>query len=202
MCEQKTVVIFNAATNCVAADTEYLTKSGWKKICDYSEGEEIAVTTMEGAVTFEIPSQYVNVPFEGNFLVFSRKSFEMKLTSNHTVLFEDKKGHRKTSEGKELFSKIEDNVYGLRVHIPKTFNIIGQNQEYDLNKVLLKVAIMADSSLLKNGVQFNLKKGRKIQRLRNLLKSADIEYKEYTFESMPDYTRSFDSYFVDLLKSY
>ena len=185
----KTVVIFNSPANCVDKDTEYLTKTGWKKISDYSEGDEIAVCDINGNTIFEKPLEYIREPFDGDFLVFKRSTFEMKLTANHKVIYADDYGNRKTTEWVNLFTKVEQNSHGLGKFIPKTFNLTENIPNPSLDLLFLKVAIMADSSLLKNGVQFNLKKFRKIERLRYLLDNLGVEYKEYTFPSMEGYVR-------------
>ena len=185
----KTIVIFNAAPCCVDKDTEYLTKTGWKKISEYSEGDEIAVCDINGNTIFEKPLEYIREPFDGDFLVFKRPTFEMKLTANHKVIYVDDYGNRKTTEWVNLFTKVEQNSYGLGKFIPKTFNLTENIPNPSLDLLFLKVAIMADSSLLKNGVQFNLKKLRKIERLRYLLDRLGVEYKEYVFPSMEGYVR-------------
>ena len=72
---------------CYSADTQVLTRGGWKTHADWSDGEEIAVFDPE-TETFRwaIPSRLSVYHHQGNMLRFATRSTDVLVTANHRML--------------------------------------------------------------------------------------------------------------------
>lgn len=180
------IIVLNAPPCCVPKGTEFLTKTGWKNIEDF-DNDVVAVCDKFGVMHWEIP-EFV----EGNTPTFEKGVFatwSMVLTPGHKVLYENKRGSRVVREWSEISLKSK---WGYDGHIPATFyQEFGEEiDDFDL----LRVAVLADSSEAKGRrrtLMFNIKKDRKKERLRDLLKKTGVAFSEKEFKSMPGYTRFF-----------
>jgi S-adenosylmethionine synthetase len=168
---------------CVDSETEYLTKTGWKKISCYENGEEIAQYHEDGNISFIIPEEYISVPAERMFRLETKKTVDQVLSSGHNVVYISSKGNLNKKPFFELKEQHESSVSGSHALIPASFtyapNTIGIQLSDD--EIRLQIAAISDGChKYKKGksCRFRFKKSRKILRMRELLKSLSIDGNE------------------------
>jgi hypothetical protein len=197
-------------------DTEYLSKSGWKRIEDYPQsGEEIMEYDLDtGKGIFSVPEHYIVQPCD-EFIHFKSDSIDMMLSPEHRVLVKDGNGRIKVRSAEEMYHRHHTLKSMTNDVIPVTFNFFNETSipltEFQLR---LSVAVVADGSFHKhmkkenatyntNGCCMGFTKKRKIKRLRWILFCTGIPYKEssckngvtYFYFQAPVKKKVFDEYF-------
>lgn len=179
-----------ANTECYSDDTEILTPLGWKLIKDIKVGDRVYQYTNEYVLEETSVKNVINKKYSGEMFEFGNNSNNCLVTPNHEMVIQ-----RKKTDGWKLEKVKAKNVkFHSAIKMPKT--IIYKNGSIDhlSDYERLLIAVQADGTrsygynrdgakILKgnNGGfthQVRLKKIRKIERFRALLKSANIEYTE------------------------
>ena len=91
---------------CVDEETEIFTTSGWKKIKNIKENEEIfTLDVSTNKLCKEIIQRKIVLPFSGKLFHFKNKnnSIDMMLTPNHNILLYDRYNNPKTISAKDAF---------------------------------------------------------------------------------------------------
>lgn len=179
----QTLVIAHA---CVSGDTEFLSPEGWKRIDSYN-GEQVAQYNKDGTVEFVIPS-YIKRE-QKDFIHVSSVSIDQAITDDHRVIFENnKKLHEIT--GKELEDRQKNKTRGFNGKFITGFNLKSSTSiPLSNDEIKLHIAVKADGHIINSDgdknhfnskpyyiIKFNLKKERKIERLKEILNSLNIEY--------------------------
>lgn len=90
---------------CFSEDTEVLTNSGWKKICDLEEMEEIAQWN-QGLVEFVVPSDVHSTrTAEGTMVQISGQKVEQLVTPNHRMHLNLRRGGARVVLAGDLLSQ-------------------------------------------------------------------------------------------------
>jgi phosphoribosylamine-glycine ligase len=87
--EHKKLMSGNLGPNCYSADTEVLTETGWKFWPDVVASDKIA-TLVDGALTYERPSQLVAAPFRGEMISWQSNRIDMLVTPGHQMYVADR----------------------------------------------------------------------------------------------------------------
>lgn len=165
------------ATTCVPTFTEVLTHSGWKSLKDVEIGEKIACADLDNLnITFE--EVYVKVP------VKSQDTY----TNNGLTATKDHRMVYRTQYNNAWRIDEYANLLGKQSYIPLagTSNFSG----LEMSDVMLKflIAVQADGhymyEYLQNneksyyGLEFHVKKERKIQAIKYLIEQLDLQFTE------------------------
>lgn len=158
---------------CVDEQHEALTPEGWKSVAEaMAENMPILVTAVDGSSShFEVPSSWWSGPCNTEMIHFSGEAVDQFVTFDHRMGYiTDAKSEWAITTAKEL---------------PKSARL-AKSTIYDgcLNHPApeLLCALHADGSIDQHGnVTFHLRKERKINRLRMLLKFYNVCFTE-TFE--------------------
>ena len=178
-----------ADIGCVDKDTEYLSRTGWKKISLFNYDDEVMQydpNTKEGQ--FVKPTHYHKkvMKLTEKFYHFHTKyGIDQMLSEEHKVLYITESGKENTISAKELYENHTKTVLGFRGKFWTTFEL---NQDpltkLSLSDEIIRVMVMvcADGSYISKGnsslVQLRLKKERKIIRAKELLIAANISFEE------------------------
>ena len=175
------LVLVDAKAGCVDKDTEYLTRSGWKKISEY-KGEEILVWDTDYSTRFEYPFSYTKHKTDTLYEV-KTKSFYGVFSADHRMPYI---GPRSKKIEVKLFKDLTKLSTATIPRIFKTPSNI--NTKLDISDELLRVVIMtsADGSRINSSNKFriNVKKQRKKERVIKLLEDAGIQYKIYNYKEI------------------
>ena len=167
---------------CVSGDTQFISDDlKWHNISDYKAGQKVGQYN-DGKLEFVIPSQYIQNESD-NLLLFKNDSkLSMCLTPYHEVLVRTSKGnlvkHPALLVADSLLShkgNLGKIPHGFCYEHKPTESKFADEADYRL-----QVAFCADGTMLNNQNKWSgrirIKKGYKIERMRDLLKGKD--YKE------------------------
>lgn len=167
--------VHNSYKMCLPLDsTELLTPNGWKKLADITIEDEVAQYS-NGIITFVHPEAIVE-PYVAKTL----KTRYLEATPNHRMLV---KGF--SSKNEEYSDKLWGDI--LSKTTPYKMNTSGLlSGELDISddELLLIAWIQGDGHYMKDknndviGLEFHLKKERKIKRICQLLDELQIEYRQ------------------------
>lgn len=175
---------------CVSADTEYLSPTGWKRIDQYEEGLVGQYHPSTRELEFVKPNAYIKRPCKTMVYIEPTRNTSQALSPEHRMLV------YKPNGGYEVIPAIE---YKDRLHlknagynqrkIATTFSLKSQTC-LDISDTLLalQVAVIADGYMKNNICTIRVKKARKKIRLRALLASAEVSYKERDCPSAVGFT--------------
>ena len=194
-------------------DTEYLGRYGWRRIDEYG-GEEIVQCTELGEASFVVPDHYIVQPCE-EFIHFKTTSLDMMLSEEHRVLIKDRYGKMRIRFAHDMYEYFHKGSPWTNDLIPISFSLKNNtNIPLTDDELRLMVAVVADGSFHKkvlseetyntNGCCMGFVKERKKDRLRKLLSTLNIPYKEspskritYFYFCSPIKKKVFDDFFWD-----
>lgn len=167
-----------AATACIPLDTELLTLNGWKKLSDVEIGEMVATPSLDNLnITFQPILDIVEPKYQDTYT-----NHGLTATKDHRIVY-----NTPSSPNDYLIEK-----YQTVLTKNKTYQIplAGKNNfkgiDISNDKLKLIVAAQADGHYMYNnridgsksiyGLEFHLKKERKIQRIKEILEALSLEY--------------------------
>lgn len=172
---------------CVDADTEFLSQNGWKRIADYSVGDEVANYLENGRILFHEPIKYIKDECQSLTRFHTRYGVDQALSDEHTVVYQ--------SGGKKIINKIsfsdlkkrhDDSRDGWQGKFITTFDYDGVGIDLDEGSLRLQVAVMADGRIVEGGkdnyTQMRFRKKRKYDRLINLCLQFGLPFRDMTKE--------------------
>lgn len=183
------ITIIGGETGCVDADTEFFNGSCWKPISEYVKGESVLQYNADGTASLVKPLRYIKEKCNMFYKFKTKYGLDQMLTPEHRVVYLTKECNKKKDfrllekSMEEVYECNKRNVNGFSGKFITSFRFQGNGIPYTDAELRLLVAIIADGTFRyksKNTTwcRLNLKKRRKQQRIRKLLKEANIEYKE------------------------
>lgn len=167
---------------CVDADTEYFDGTAWRKISWYNGGNVLQYNPETKEASLTKPLRYIEKPADVLYKITNKTgSIDQVLSADHNFAYITSKGHMRKKPFSEIMKQHEETVQGFYGKIETTFHFNGSGISLTDNELRIMCAVIADGSFRKK-VRFctvNLKKQRKIERLRMLLMQQELEYKEY-----------------------
>ena len=148
---------------CVTAGHEVLTPQGWIAVEDYEDGTPIMTCSLGGKAWFEIPSNFLR-DLATDFHTVVGESSDFEFTQEHRMPF--------TTTSKENLSVRAVSSIPNSARIPCTTMYDGPSLPPTEEYVRLLAAFQADGTEDRYGnITFHLKKERKLERLRKLLRN-------------------------------
>ena len=165
--------MFNA-TACLPVDrTELLTPWGWKSLKDIRIGDVVATVHIDDmSIKFDGVENIVPLKTQDTYIT---RDFEA--TSDHRVVYYNQCGRQYIGQYKDVYD-VHKKLYlpnaGF-IESPEGLGGLGPAE------IEFLVAVQADGHYMKDGdcrygVEFHLKKERKIKRLKNLFKTLGFKY--------------------------
>jgi len=194
-------LLFSGPSGCVDCDTEYLTPTGWKRIDKYEKGDKVAQFNKETEhMSFVLPEAYIKKPCEEMYHIKTMYGVDQMLCAEHRVLYTTNKRLRtqekpqstyrrdgylrekyKVSRMEEVYKRHMKCAHGWSGKLPTTFKYTG-GKGLPLSEIELRlqVASIADGTYSPNRkkVCINIKRKRKIERMRTLLQQSNFEWHE------------------------
>lgn len=168
---------WTAAKACLPIDrTELLTKNGWVKLKDVNIGDDIATVHIDNMnITFSPIIDMVEPRKQDTYIIR-----DLEATADHRIMYFNTHGKQHIGYFSEIFDKSS-------IYIPNAGYYNGSGIPLSINEIRLLVAIQADGHYMYDdrfydngdrkhsdikkyyGVEFHLKKERKLERLLPLL---------------------------------
>lgn len=189
--------LVTVTAGCVSADTEYLTRSGWKRFDEMEEGDAPAQYHGDGTISFCKDAKFVKYPETHLTYIKGTYGIRQKLSDEHRVVYFEE--GRKTQQIKPLH-QIKDRVLsGTFRGLIRTSATLRETtrSRYTDDELRLIVAVAADGHMphKNNRCYVNLKKKDKKERLEKLLESACVDYTIH--KGAPGYSRYYFKHIRD-----
>ncbi|MCM1226158.1 MAG: AAA family ATPase [Clostridium sp.] len=189
---------------CMTGDTEILTNFGYKRMDNLNESDLIAQYTDNGNIEFVKPIRLIKKHFEGDLVCWQPiQGHTIKMTPHHVQPLH----FVKSNSIKESY--IKDVKFNQANELIVAGNGIGNSSELSpMDR--LAIASQADGCIQFESSTYNmwlisLKKQRKIERILNLFKEANVEYNEissirpdvrrFTYKMPKTVSKKLSSYF-------
>lgn len=163
--------------HCFDSKTEILTEDGWKTFGNLTFEDKVAqYDTDSDQTSFVTPIDIVWQSYSGNMIEFKNLSTDMVVTPNHRVLYKEHPEDEFfiTDTAQEIYQKKIKSYYKC------TSIVTTGSDDYPKEFYELVLAVQADGHLSKdcNAIVFTFVKERKIERLKSLLDTLDVQYTE------------------------
>ena len=163
-----------AATSCLPIDrTELLTPSGWKLLKDIKIGDIVATAHIDTlGISFDEVQNIIPVKKQDTYTIR-----DLEATSDHRIVYYNQADRQYVGQFKDLYDA-NPNVYIPNagwLEKPTGFPLSNSEIEF-------MIAVQADGHYMKDkdcyyGIEFHLKKDRKIKRIKKLLEKLEIDFK-------------------------
>lgn len=173
---------------CLDNETEYLTKSGWKRIDSYKDDEILQYDKNANIASFVKPEAYIVKDCEFFYHLHSKSGLDQMLSKDHKILFwkgVKNRGYTPIDYFAEtLVEKHNSLSKGIQGGIKTVFDFNGTGVDFTDDEIRLMMMISADGTIRKSDgensrVELHFKKERKIRRAFELLDSCHIGYSAY-----------------------
>ena len=177
---------------CVSADTQFLTPTGWKRIDQYTRGDQVAqFHPADRTIEFVLPSAYVKKPCTTMIAIAPARGMSQRLSAEHRVLTYNRKGEHSVQSAQEFMEQLHKKTAAHHdAKFCSTFTVtdrpgLGKPAEY----LRVMVAVIADGHFNNNTNRctVRLKKERKIERMGQLLRAASIPFRARRCLSDPEF---------------
>lgn len=168
-------------SGCVDKDTEYFNGCEWKPISEYQYGEKVLQYNSDGTTELVYPLNYIKDRCDKMYKIKSKYGVSQMLSPEHTVIYKSKRNNIMSISAEEMYNRHTNNKVGFTGKFITTFEYNGDGIDLTDNEIRLMCAVICDGSFSKNNTnycRFHLKKDRKKIRLREILKSCNLEWKE------------------------
>ena len=168
-----------ANKSCIPVNSEVLTREGWVKLSNIEIGDEIACASLDGlGITFEEVLDKVEERRQDTYT-----SNGLTATMDHRMVYavQNSKDIFRIDYYKNLLN------YSNGIYIPMAGNYNAEGLPITDEMIMFLAAVQADGHYMYDrrvdgtksyyGVEFHLKKERKIERLLNCLDDCHFEYK-------------------------
>ena len=168
-----------ANKSCIPVNSEVLTREGWVKLSDIEIGDEIACASLDGlGISFEEVLDKVEERRQDTYT-----SNGLTATMDHRMVYsvQNSKDVFRIDYYKHLLS------YANGIYIPMAGHFNAEGLPITDEMIMFLAAVQADGHYMYDrrvdgtkryyGVEFHLKKERKIERLLNCLDDCHFEYK-------------------------
>lgn len=163
-----------ASTSCLPIDrTELLTPSGWKLLKDIKIGDIVATAHIDTlGISFDEVENIVPVKSQDTYTIR-----DLEATSDHRIVYYNQAGRQYVGQFKDLYDTNPNTYIPNAGWLEKPTGIPLSNSEIEF-----MIAVQADGHYMKDkdcyyGIEFHLKKDRKIKRIKKLLEKLEIDFK-------------------------
>lgn len=179
---QNTLTLITGTAGCVDCDTEFFTGTDWKRIADFQDGDKVLQYNEDGTTSLVYPSIYHKYPCD-KLWHFETTKLDQCLSDEHTIVYYDKGKNLRTKSFAEVREIHNKNVYGFRGKFIRSFKYNGEGIDLTDAEIKLMCAVICDgcfhsSKKDSNAVVISVKKERKKNRVREILKECAIDYHE------------------------
>lgn len=173
---------------CVDCETEYLSPTGWKRIDQYADDPIMEYDPETGKAFFRQPKAYVKLPCNEFYRIKTKYGVDQKLSAEHRVLYVRydrtyKFNVVQTILASDLAEWHNATKSGFRGRFITTFTPELATRVYMSDEDLRIAVMVAADAHVRNentgNCVLHFKKQRKIERARQLLWDADIEFSEH-----------------------
>jgi len=113
---------------CFDAETEILTRDGWKKFLDLTNSDKVATMNRNGELVYCKPTRIINEPYEGSMYYIKNRATDQMLKPNHQS-YVKRQRNRKENERFEL-TPISEVAHLQNLRFRKDIKWVGVERQY------------------------------------------------------------------------
>ncbi|MDS7057181.1 AAA family ATPase [Klebsiella pneumoniae] len=172
---KKVVVV--GTESCVDSETEFFNGKEWKKISKY-DNDDVLQFNDDFTASLVKPIRYIKEKTDKLYQMSnSYGAWKQVMSSDHDVVYLTSKKKLAKKKFSDVMDSHFNNKHGFQGKILNSFKYDG-DLELDENKLRLMIAISADGSLAREQWRIRVKKKRKIERIRMLIKAVGLDVDE------------------------
>ena len=187
------IILLSGKAGCVDADTEYFNGVKWKKISEYTDGDNVLqFDTITKNATLTQPIRYIKEPCDKMYHFETKYGLDQTLSPDHIMLID-----HSTRQGKHWYNTLTAEEFKRQQELglfnptynkfPTTFNYNGNGIDLTDNEIKIMCAVICDGTFNNNlsenaptykKCRFHIKKDRKKESLRKLFIESNIWWEE------------------------
>jgi Flp pilus assembly CpaF family ATPase len=184
-------VVFAGPPGCVDYETEFFNGKEWKSISEYKDGEQVLqFDTETGIASLVKPLRYIKAPCDLMYHFETKYGIDQTLSPEHRVLYLN----RTHKNGEKIWGNVFHEMSAAELYKQQnsgkfyggfltTFAFEGNGIDLNDAELKLMLAVICDGTFNKdrkgNACMVNLKKERKINELRSILRDCQIAFSEH-----------------------
>lgn len=175
---------------CVDGDTEYFNGNRWIKIRDYKEGDKVLqFNSKDKSANLVIPKEYIKEQCDYLWHFKTEHGLDQCLSNEHKVVYETTKGEIDTIPFYKVKELHENTKLGFDGKFLTTFNYNGEGIDLTDDEIRIMCAIICDGSFSNKQLEYvvSIKDKKRIERIEELLKVANIDFKACRNENYNKY---------------
>lgn len=167
---------------CYSADTEILTKTGWKLFSELTGTEKIAQITDTRGLEWVVPINVYEYDYNGTMLRFEKRGVDLLVTPNHTMVYRQVSYDNKRIQRSPGYQEVLAEDWAPKRTHALDFGSANKTSGTDVLTTLdkFRIALQADGSIIETDTgrayRFGFKKERKIMRLEAILNSLGLKF--------------------------
>lgn len=217
----KNVAMLTGGAGCVDCDTEFFTGQGWKRIADYTEGDKVLQYNEDGIAELVEPLAYIKKPCDYLWHFETKYGLNQTVCEEHRIITWSQKGFKHEENILDIVKRQRRSKPNWNNRFQTSFYYNGKGIDLTDSQIKLMCAVICDGSFYYDGrvdkekyinrpsnniCRFHIKKERKKEKLRELFKECNLEYrekpsacKEYTdfYIVAPRHEKEFTSYWYN-----
>ena len=217
----KNVAMLTGGAGCVDCDTEFFTGQGWKRIADYTEGDKVLQYNEDGIAELVEPLAYIKKPCDYLWHFETKYGLNQTVCEEHRIITWSQKGFKHEENILDIVKRQRKSKPNWNNRFQTSFCYNGKGIDLTDSQIKLMCAVICDGSFYYDGrvdkekyknrpsnniCRFHIKKERKKEKLRELFKECNLEYrekpsacKEYTdfYIVAPRHEKEFTSYWYN-----
>lgn len=217
----KNVAMLTGGAGCVDCDTEFFTGRGWKRIADYTEGDKVLQYNEDGTAELVEPLAYIKKPCDYLWHFETKYGLNQTVCEEHRIITWSQKGFKHEENILDIVKRQRKSKPNWNNRFQTSFYYDGKGIDLTDSQIKLMCAVICDGSFYYDGCtnkekyinrpsnnicRFHIKKERKKERLRELFKECNLEFREkqsackgYTdfYVVAPRHEKEFTSYWYN-----
>ena len=187
------LTILTGVNGCTDCDTEFLSKSGWKRMDEYEEGDQVLMFSEDGTATFVQPEEYTKAKCDGDMLFFQAQGVRQCVTPEHTMVYVDDHGQLRKVPAEEV-KDMHESEEGFDGRFIQTFEFNAPTAPHNITNLELQIQTAAILCGTRTGGKNDPTKRQQItmvfeslassRRMEGLLKKANISYSRTKLNSI------------------
>lgn len=174
------VSVMSGLRACVDADTEYFNGRKWKRISEFEQGEKVLQYNADGTASLVYPEIYHKHNQEFLWRVHTQ-TLDMCASENHEMVYVNYAGKICKKKLSDIMDTHEANKQGFGGKFLTTFECFGRGIDLTDEQIRVMCMVICDGYIKKyvnipDKCRVKVKKERKKNRARKLLRDANIEF--------------------------
>ena len=120
---------------CFDSETEILTENGWVHFLDLPKEQKVATRNPQGFIEYQLPTDWLNLPYQGEMLVGRGGNFDFCVTPNHNLFVANQysvsayKQYKKSKRKEPQFNLVSADSLPYSSWLGRTGKWVGQDTD-------------------------------------------------------------------------